>query len=98
MWEPKDDFAHSGVKIRQQDSSFQDRVPTRASARKSNFSETYLGHGVTYVIDNKSRVIVGADRNLPNRNADAKTAVELVGRLKWNYHLRPRTLGEPTKG
>ena len=44
-------------------------------------------------MDNKSRVIVGADRNLPNRNADAKTAVELVGRLKWNYHLRPRTLG-----
>ena len=44
-------------------------------------------------MDNKSRVIVGAKRNLPNRNADAKSAVELVGRLKWAYHLEPRTLG-----
>ena len=44
-------------------------------------------------MDNKSRVIVGADRNLPNRNADAKTAVELVGRIEWAYQLTPRTLG-----
>jgi transposase len=92
VWEPKDDFAHSGVKI--SNKTHRSRIdPDSRIARKSNFSETYLGHGVTYVMDNKSRVIVGADRNLPNRNADAKTAVELVGRLKWNYHLTPRTLG-----
>jgi len=44
-------------------------------------------------MDNKSRIILGADRNLPNRNADAVAAIKLVSRLKWAYRLRPRTLG-----
>jgi transposase len=91
-WEPKGDYPLKGEKI--SNKTHRSRIdPDSRIARKSNFSETYLGHGVTYVMDNKSRVIVGADRNLPNRNADAKTAVELVGRLKWAYHLTPRTLG-----
>src|SRR6266498_4337783 len=67
--------------------------PDSRIARKGNFSETYLGHGVSYVMDNKSRVILGADHNLPNRNADAETAVRLIARLKWAYKLSPRTLG-----
>jgi transposase len=91
-WEPKEDFSHNGVKI--SNKTHRSRIdPDSRIARKSNYSETYLGHGVSYVMDNKNRVIVGAERNLPNRNADAKTAVELVGRLKWAYQLRPRTLG-----
>jgi hypothetical protein len=44
-------------------------------------------------MDNRNRIIVGADRNLPNRNADAQIAVELVGRLKWAYQLKLCTLG-----
>jgi hypothetical protein len=67
--------------------------PDSRIARKGNFSETYLGHGVSYVMDNQSRVIVGADQNLPNRNADAVAAIKLVSRLKWAYKLKPRTLG-----
>src|SRR6266508_30768 len=67
--------------------------PDSRIARKGNFSETYLGHGVSYVMDNKSRVIVGADQNLPNRNADAVAGIKLVSRLKWAYKLKPRTLG-----
>lgn len=91
-WEPKEDFSHNGKKVTNQ--THRSRTdPDSQIVRKSNFSETYLGHGVSYVMDNKHRVIVGADHNLPNRNADAKTAVELVGRLKWAYHLSPHTLG-----
>ena len=52
--------------------------PDSRIARKGNFSETHLGHGVSYLMDNKSRVIVGADQNLPNRNADAVTAIKLI--------------------
>ena len=91
-WEPKEDFSHNGKKV--SNKTHRSRTdPDSRVARKSNYSETYLAHGVRYVVDNKSRVIVGAKRNLPNRNADAKSAVELVGRLKWAYHLEPRTLG-----
>jgi transposase len=91
-WEPRGDFPHSGGKL--SNKTHRSTVdPDSRIARKSNFSETYLGHGVSYLMDNKSRIILGADRNLPNRNADAVAAIKLVSRLKWAYKLRPRTLG-----
>lgn len=91
-WEPKDDFTHNGKKV----SNKTHRSKTDPDSRiagKSNFSETHLGHAVSYVMDNRNRIIVGADRNLPNRNADAQIAIELVGRVKWAYQLEPSTLG-----
>jgi transposase len=91
-WEPQGDYPQSGGKV--SNKTHRSTVdPDSRIVRKSNFSETYLGHGVSYVMDNKTRVVVGADQNLPNRNADAETAVRLVGRLKWAYKLSPRTLG-----
>lgn len=91
-WEPKGDYPQRGGKVSNQ--THRSSVdPDSRIARKSNFSETYLGHGVSYVMDNKSRIILGADHNLPNRNADAETAVRLIARLKWAYNLSPRTLG-----
>jgi transposase len=91
-WEPEGDYPQRGGKVSNQ--THRSRVdPDSRIARKSNFSETYLGHGVSYVMDNKSRIILGADQNLPNRNADAETAVRLTARLKWAYNLSPRTLG-----
>lgn len=91
-WEPRGDFPHSGGKV--SNKTHRSTVdPDSRIARKSNFSETYLGHGVSYLMDNKSRIILGADRNLPNRNADAVAAIKLVSRLKWAYKLKPRTLG-----
>lgn len=91
-WEPKGDYPLKGEKVGNK--THRSPVdPDSRIARKGNFSETYLGHGVSYLMDNKSRVIVGADQNLPNRNADAVTAIKLVGRIKWAYKLKPRTLG-----
>ena len=91
-WESEEDFSHNGKKV--SNKTHRSRTdPHSRIARKSNFSETYLGHAVSYVMDNRNRIIVGADRNLPNRNADAQSAVELVGRLKWAYQLKLRTLG-----
>jgi transposase len=91
-WEPKDDFHHNGKKI--SNKTHRSRTdPDSRITRKSNFSETHLGHAVTYLMDNKNRVIVGADQNRPNRNADTQRGVELVGRLRWAYQLEPDTLG-----
>src|SRR5262245_55682027 len=91
-WEPKEDFSHNGKKV--SNKTHRSKIdPDSRIARKSNFSETYLGHAVSYVMDNKHRIIVGAERNLPNRNADAQIAVELIARLKWAFHLVPHALG-----
>jgi transposase len=91
-WEPHGDYPQRGGKVSNQ--THRCRVdPDSRIARKSNFSETYLGHGVSYVMDNKSRIILGADQNLANRNADAETAVRLIARLKWAFQLSPHTLG-----
>jgi transposase len=91
-WEPKGDYPLRGEKI--SNKTHRSKVdPDSRIARKSNFSETYLGHGVSYLMDNKSRVILGADQNRPNRNADAEAALRLVRRLRWVYRLKPRTVG-----
>src|SRR6266536_3318334 len=91
-WEPQGDYPQSAGKI--SNKTHRSTVdPDSRIARKSNFSETYLGHGVSYLMDNKRRIILGADRNLPNRNAAAETAVRLIARLKWAYKLSTRTLG-----
>jgi transposase len=91
-WEPKGDYPQKGEQV--SNKTHRSKVdPDSRIARKGNFSETFLGYGVSYLMDNKSRVIVGADQNLPNRNADAVTAIKLVSRIKWAYKLKPRTLG-----
>lgn len=90
-WEPKGDYPQTGEVSNKTHRSKVD--PDSRIARKGNFSETFLGYGVSYLMDNRSRVIVGADENLPNRNADAVDAIKLISRVKWAYKLKPRTLG-----
>ncbi len=91
-WEPKGDYPQTGEKV--SNKTHRSKIdPDSRIARKGNFSETFLGYGVSYLMDNRSRVIVGADENLPNRNADAVNAIKLISRVKWAYKLKPRTLG-----
>lgn len=91
-WEPKGDWPRKEAKLSNQ--THRSKVdPDARLTRKNNFSRTELGYGVSYLMDNKSRVIVGAGQNLPNRKADAETALAFIRRLKWVYKLRPETLG-----
>lgn len=91
-WEPKGDLPYRGAKLSNQ--THRSRVdPDARITRKTKFSETYLGHAVSYLMDNKSRIILGAERNRPSRRADCETAVELARRVRWVYKLDPETLG-----
>jgi len=75
-WEPEGDYPQRGQKVSNQ--THRSRVdPDSRIARKSNFSETHLSYGVSYVMDNKSRIIVGADQNPPIRKCRVK-ALELI--------------------
>lgn len=91
-WQPGKDF--SGKPRNLSNQTHRSKVdPDARLMRKSEFARTELGYGVSYLMDNKSRIIVGADRNLPNRKADTDAALALLDRVKWVYKLRPRSLG-----
>lgn len=67
--------------------------PDARLSRKSEFDKTELGYNVSYVMDNKGRLVVGAEQNLPNRRADCETASSLLRRTKWVCKLRAQSLG-----
>lgn len=91
-WEPRGDYPDKGSSISNQ--THRSKVdPDSRLARKSNFAKPYLSYGVSYVMDNKSRVILGAASHLPNRHADQQAALELLRRIWWAYKLKPKTLG-----
>lgn len=91
-WEPKGDLPYRGAHLSNQ--THRSRVdPDARITRKTKFSETYLGHAVSYLMDNKSRVILGAERSRPSRRADCQTALALTRRARWAYKLEPKTLG-----
>jgi hypothetical protein len=91
-WEPKGDLPYRGVKLSNQ--THRSRIdPDARITRKTKFSETYLGYSVFYLMDNKSRIILGADQNRPSRKVDGETALALIRKVRWVYKLRPKTLG-----
>ncbi|MGH7773413.1 MAG: IS1182 family transposase [Candidatus Binatia bacterium] len=91
-WQPGEDFPASACKLSNQ--THRSKVdPDARLMRKSEFAKTELGYAVSYLMDNKSRIIVGAAQNLPNRKADAEMALNLLRRVKWAYKLGAQTLG-----
>ncbi len=67
--------------------------PDAKLAKKSPHGATMLSHAATYVMDNKHRIIVGADAGKPDRTADCEAAIRQLRRIKWRYWLQPQTLG-----
>jgi hypothetical protein len=44
-------------------------------------------------MDNKSRIIVGADIANPDRHTDCETALSELQRIKWKHKIIPKTIG-----
>jgi hypothetical protein len=83
-WESRGDYVRKGSSVSNQ--THRSKVePDSRLARKSNFAKPYLSYGPSYIMDNKSRVVVGADCHLPNRYADQQAALTLIRRIKWIY-------------
>lgn len=91
-WEPGEDFPHKGKPISNKTHRSQSDPDARLG-RKSNKATTQLYHAATYVMDNKSRIIVGADVGEPDKHTDCEKALQQVRRVKWVHRLRPETLG-----
>ncbi len=91
-WEPGEDYPHRGQKI----SNATHRSKTDPDARlsgKSFRATTDLYHSATYVMDNKSRIIVGAEAGKPNLRTDSEKAISQIRRIKWNHKILPESLG-----
>lgn len=91
-YEPGKDYPHRGQKI-SNDTHRSQTDPDARLSRKSSTSTTQLSHAATYVMDNKSRIIVGADIANPDRHTDCKTALSELQKIKWKHKIIPETLG-----
>ena len=91
-WEPGEDFPHKGKPVSNKTHRSQSDPDSRLG-RKSNKATTQLYHAATYVMDNKSRIIVGADVGEPDKHTDCERALQQIRRVKWVHKLRPETLG-----
>lgn len=91
-WEPGEDYPHRGQKIRNKTHRSK-TDPDARLARKSFQAGTNLSYAATYVMDNRSRVIIGADVGGPDLRTDSEKALEQIRRIKWKYKIRPDSLG-----
>jgi len=91
-WEPEEDYPHKGKKV--SNSTHRSKTdPDARISRKSFNATTGLYHSVTYIMDNKSRVIMGADVGKPDKKSDAEGAIRQLRRIKWRHRIKPKSLG-----
>ncbi|OGW40087.1 MAG: hypothetical protein A2Y97_10890 [Nitrospirae bacterium RBG_13_39_12] len=62
-------------------------------ANASFRATTDLYHAATYVMDNKSRIIIGSDVGKPDLKTDSKKALEQIRRIKWKHKIIPESIG-----
>ncbi len=91
-WEPGEGFVHRGEKI-SNDTHRSCTDPDARLARKTSMGATELSHAATYVMDSKSRIILGTDIGRPDKNTDCKNALKQLQRIKQSYGITPQTLG-----
>lgn len=91
-WEPNDDYKYRGTKI--SNKTHRSKTdPDARLAKKAPGDKTKLSHSASYLMDNKSHIIVGVKGGKPDRNSDAKAALEMLKELKWKFKIKPITLG-----
>lgn len=91
-WEPGEDYPHRGKKIT--NATYRSKTdPDARLARKSFRATTDLYHAATYVMDNRSRIIIGADAGSPDLRTDSEKALEQIRRIKWRHRIIPESIG-----
>lgn len=67
--------------------------PDARLARKAPGSGAQLAHSATYVIDNGTSIILGAEVGRPDLASEGKAALAQLLRLPWTFRINPRTVG-----
>jgi len=91
-WEPGEDYPNRGQEI--SNSTHRSATdPDARLARKAPGSGAQLCHSATYVIDNGSNIILGAEVSKPNLKAEGEAALLEVLRSRFRFGLKARTIG-----
>ena len=91
-WEPGENYPHRGEKI--SNSTHRSQTdPDARLARKAPGGGAQLSHSATYVIDNGSNIILGAEVSKPDLKAETETALFQVQRSRFRFRLKSRTVG-----
>ena len=91
-WEPGDDYPHRGEKI--SNGTHRSKTdPDARLSRKAPGAGAQLAHSATYVIDNGTSIILGAEVCKPDLASEAQTALTQILRSQWRFKLRSRTVG-----
>ncbi len=91
-WEPGDDYPHRGEKI--SNSTHRSKTdPDARLSRKAPGAGAQLAHSATYIIDNGTSIIVGAEVSKPDLASEGGTALTQILRSQWRFKLRTRTVG-----
>lgn len=91
-WESGEDYPHVGQKISNNTHRSKTDPDARLS-RKSFRATTGLYYSATYLMDSKSRIIVGTDIGKPDPRTDCEKALTQLRRIRWAYKLKPESLG-----
>lgn len=91
-WEPGEDYPHVGQKI-SNDTHRSKTDPDARLSRKSFKATTDLYYSATYLMDNKSRIVIGADTGRADKKTDCDNALNQLRRIKWTYKFKPESLG-----
>jgi transposase len=91
-WEPGINYANKGQKVG--NSTHRSKTdPDARLGRKSNKASTKLYYSATYLMDNKSRIVIGTDIGKPDKKNDCSKAIEQIRNAKWRYRIEPESLG-----
>jgi len=91
-WEPGIDYPNKGQKV--SNATHRSKTdPDARMGRKSNKASTELYYSATYVMDNKSRIVVGTDIGGPDKRTDCNRAIEQIRKAKWRHRIDPKSLG-----
>jgi len=91
-WEPGIDYPNKGQKV--SNATHKSKTdPDARLGRKSNKASTELYYSATYVMDNKSRIVLGTDIGEPDKRTDCNRAIEQLCKAKWRHRIEPESLG-----
>ncbi len=91
-WEPGEDYPHRGKKISNE--TYRSKTdPDARLSRKSFRATTDLYYAATYVMDNKSRIVLGATIGEPDKKTDCDNALQEIRGIKWKYRINVESLG-----
>ena len=66
--------------------------PDAKLARKS-YTETKLSYLDNYLMDNKSRIILSAEANIPGKKSEVNSALSMIRKMIYKFKIKPKTIG-----